>query len=106
MATDFDVNDERDIEVDFTGDFSTVTGTSDIRQQFVNALFRGHSEADMDLIDQNSAENLRIAIRRELRQLSYAEDFEISTELEHGEGIIVTIEADVIDEVVERVVSP
>lgn len=105
MATDLDITEDRDISIDDTGDFTTVTGESNVRLQHLNAILRGYEKADTTLVDRDSAEDLRVAIVRELRGLPYSDTFTVTTEPDPPDSIRAQVESSALDAPVEEEVS-
>jgi hypothetical protein len=76
MPTDIRLTSDRDLELDGTGDIAVETGEDNLRQQHANAAFRAAESIDSQLSTPETREDLRIAIRRELRDLEYVNSIE------------------------------
>lgn len=106
MPTDVRMTEDRDIEIGPTGDFLLVDGRENIRQQHANAIFRAYEQADVGLLNQDSAENIRVALRDELNNLDYVNTFSIDVVIERPKGFIITVTTDATDNPVIEEVSP
>lgn len=73
MPTDARLTEDRDIDIDDTGDIATVSGDQNVKQQHANALFRAGEQFDNSIADTDSAEDFRIVTRRELSDLRYVD---------------------------------
>jgi hypothetical protein len=104
MPTDFKLTEDRDIDIDPTGDIATVSGNDNIEQQHANALFRAGRKADTGSLNtQNARRNLYDAVETELEDLHYVGLIRtINVERLDHRTFHVEVETDVLNEPLEQ----
>lgn len=98
MTIDLELTTDRDLNIDPTGDFGTVSGRENIRQQHVNAIFRGIEKYDPTLVTAQTAQELTIEIVEELDSIDYIDEYTIDVEPQPPDTFTVTVDSDALDE--------
>jgi hypothetical protein len=107
MVSDAELSEDRDLRIDGTGDFGTVTGNDNIEQQHVNALFIAAQKTRLgDTKEENAKRRLFDAIENELNRLEYVDEIvDLNIIRENKKTFTVNVLTDVIDNPIERVVN-
>lgn len=93
MASDIYLTTDRDLMFDATGDIRIASGTPNVYQQHVNAAFRAIEGTDSQLFSPELREDLSVAIRRELDELSYVNEIiELTIERAGHNRMTITIQ--------------
>ena len=104
MTSDIELTTDRDVRIDSTGDIATVSGRENIRQQHVNAIFRGVDSAEVSMLDANGIEEYRMAIGDELDSMPYIKNYSLEFETELPTTLLIEVNTDALDDpVVEEV---
>ena len=105
MAQDIEMTRSRDLRIDETGDFSMVSGRNNINQQHANAIYRGVERTDLDLLNIDTSEELKMAIEEEFDGLAYVNEHSVSVIQDPPKTLIVTVETDSTANPIQREVN-
>lgn len=89
---DIEYDTDRDLVIDATGDFGTVTGRDNVEQQHRNAVFRAAENIRTELANNNVEAEIEREVEAELKNIGYVTRVTVNAKAKPPREVVVQVE--------------